>query len=116
MNDTLGHIVGDKALHEAAASLKSVIRAKDLICRIGGDEFMLFIKDAESVADIRFCAEKINRILVKTYEKDGKEVTVSASIGIALVEEGITFESLYERADRALYEVKNKHRNQYWIA
>lgn len=63
-----------------------------------------------------FCAEKINRILVKTYEKDGKEVTVSASIGIALVEEGITFESLYERADRALYEVKNKHRNQYWIA
>lgn len=116
VNDTLGHIVGDKALHEAAASLKSVIRAKDLICRIGGDEFMLFIKDAESVADIRFCAEKINRILVKTYEKDGKEVTVSASIGIALVEEGITFESLYERADRALYEVKNKHRNQYWIA
>ena len=52
----------------------------------------------------------------KNLRKDGKEVTVSASIGIALVEEGITFESLYERADRALYEVKNKHRNQYWIA
>ena len=42
---------------------------------------MLFIKDAESVADIRFCAEKINRILVKTYKDVGKEVTVSASIG-----------------------------------
>ena len=53
---------------------------------------------------------------IKMTQKDGKEVTVSASIGIALVEEGITFESLYERADRALYEVKNKHRNQYWIA
>ena len=58
----------------------------------------------------------ISLAAIKMTQKDGKEVTVSASIGIALVEEGITFESLYERADRALYEVKNKHRNQYWIA
>lgn len=57
----------------------------------------------------------MNRILQRPYEKDSKRVKVSASIGIAVAEEGVTFRELYERADKALYDVKKNGRNGYSI-
>ena len=115
VNDILGHITGDQVLQETAQNLKSAIRSGDLSGRVGGDEFMVFIQDAADINAIITCAEKLNRILRKPYEKNSKRVKVSASIGIAVAEEGATFRELYERADKALYDVKKRGRNGYSI-
>lgn len=116
INDNLGHIMGDQVLVEMTQKLKNTLRSGDLSGRIGGDEFMVFIDDASDRASILKCAKKLNRALAKTYEKDGIKVCVSASIGIAVAEEGMTFNELYEFADKALYEVKNRSRNSCYIA
>ena len=115
VNDILGHMTGDRVLQEMAQNLKSAIRSRDLSGRVGGDEFMVFIQDAADTNAIKKCAEKMNRILQRPYEKDSKRVKVSASIGIAVAEEGVTFRELYERADKALYDVKKNGRNGYSI-
>lgn len=115
LNDSLGHVVGDRALEDTALALKSLKRAEDVIGRIGGDEFMLFMKEAEDIDAIRKYAETINQALIKTYTKKGKKVMTSASIGIALVEDEMTFLELYEKADRVLYKVKEERRNGYRI-
>lgn len=116
INDTLGHVVGDQVLQEVAFSLKSAVRKSDLVGRLGGDEFVVLLKDMEDLSSIRTCAEEINKVLTKTYEKNGSAVTVSVSIGIAIAEKGMTFQELYEKADVVLYEVKNEQRNGYRIA
>ena len=115
VNDTLGHIVGDQVLHETGSILKAVTRETDLAGRLGGDEFVLFIHHVSDEEGIRRCAEKINAALVMNYYDDENTVTVTASIGIAIVREESTFTELYERADRALYQVKKSRKNGYKI-
>lgn len=115
VNDILGHMTGDQVLREMAQNLRSAIRSSDLSGRVGGDEFMVFIQDAADVNAISVCAEKLNRVLRKSYEKENKRVKVTSSIGIAVAEDGITFQELYERADKALYDVKKSGRNGYSI-
>lgn len=61
------------------------------------------------------CADKINRVLVKNYEKAGKRVQISSSIGIVKTDQGTVFSDLYEKADLALYKVKRQGRNGYKI-
>lgn len=115
VNDTLGHIVGDQVLHETGSILKAVTRETDLAGRLGGDEFVFFIHHVSDEEGIRRCAEKINAALVMNYYDDENTVTVTASIGIAMVREESTFTELYERADRALYQVKKSKKNGYKI-
>lgn len=114
-NDTLGHITGDEILRESGMIMKSIIRSTDLAGRLGGDEFVLFIKDAKDVPALEVCAEKVNRALHKIYGEGEKTVTVSASIGIAVVTKEKTFAELYKMADLALYEAKKQGRNRYYI-
>lgn len=116
VNDTLGHIIGDQVLLDVATTLKSVVRSSDVVGRLGGDEFVVFIVDAANIHGIHRCAQKLNKALKKTYTREDKEVTVSASIGIAVAEPGMDFEHLYSMADAAVYEVKNVNRDGYQIA
>lgn len=115
LNDSLGHIAGDQALEDVVLTLKSVKKDNDVLGRIGGDEFMLFMRDAADIDSVHSYAKQLNQALKKTYTAKGKQVTVSVSIGIAMVKEEVTFTQLYEKADAALYKVKNKKRNSYWI-
>lgn len=116
INDTFGHQTGDRVLSDVAEKLRLSLRSNDLIGRLGGDEFILFVRDAAGEEGFRKCAEKLNRALVEKYEEDGETVCISASIGIAVAEPGIDFKELYKRADIALYEVKRDGRNGYRLA
>lgn len=115
VNDTLGHIMGDQVLHEAGALLKAITRKEDVCGRLGGDEFVLYIQNASDMKAIIKCAEKINAALSLTYGGEEKEVTVTASIGVAVTRNDSDFRELYERADRALYQVKEEKKNGYMI-
>ena len=114
-NDTLGHLVGDQILKESAMGIKTVVRNTDICGRLGGDEFVLFIQNAKDMNAIRLCAEKINDVLHRTYGKDEKSVTISASIGVAILTTETKFDELYQLADIALYKVKEKGKNNYYI-
>ena len=115
LNDTLGHMCGDEALKDVAEILKSHFRRYDIVCRLGGDEFVVFIQ--------RIPVEVLDRVITSllkkmelVYEREGVKVAITISAGAALVpEHGSTFEELYEKADRALYQVKNTTRNAYKI-
>ncbi len=115
INDTLGHIMGDQVLHEAGALLKAITRKEDVCGRLGGDEFVLYIQNASDMKAIIKCAEKINAALSMTYGGEEKKVTVTASIGVAVTRNDSDFRELYERADRALYQVKEEKKNGYMI-
>lgn len=115
LNDSLGHIAGDQALEDVVVNLQSVKRDGDVIGRIGGDEFMLFMKYADDIASVHEYAGTLNRALQKEYGEQENRVTVSVSIGIAIIQEETSFAELYKKADTALYKVKKSRRNGYRI-
>ncbi len=109
VNDTLGHGAGDKVLVDIARYIRSVLRAKDLIARIGGDEFMIFLLDIPYETAIE---KKARQICECIHRKIGDSVVISASIGISIYpKNGMIFEELYEKADIALYNVKQNNKN-----
>lgn len=117
VNDLFGHDIGDKVLCDTAETLKTHVRNTDFLGRLGGDEFTLLIKNAENLEAICKIAQKLNFFLVKNYTKDDKdsEITVSASIGIAIIKENSTFKAVYKEADNALYKAKFNGKNSYFI-
>ena len=114
VNDTYGHAAGDKMLQMLANILREFAEEGDVLCRIGGDEFMVFMKEADSKAQAR---DRAIDILSKTHymiDKYGFEVNTSLSIGLALApEDGTEFTQLYSCADKALYYVKRNGKNSY---
>lgn len=115
INDTMGHQCGDKALVIAADTIKTSFRNEDILGRVGGDEFMAFVYNIFSLQIIRKKAYQLVQALQIHYNMEDTSVVLSASIGIAILEQGETFEKLYHRADKALYKVKNHGRNDYSI-
>ena len=115
VNDCLGHMMGDQVLIEVARIMKTHFRNYDVICRLGGDEFIIFIQKIPLEA-LDKIVRSFLRKLVLTYSSEGKEVTVSASVGAALAPvHGTDFSQLYEKADSALYQVKNSSKNDYML-
>lgn len=112
-NDTYGHVEGDRLLCRVASILGSIFRGTDILCRLAGDEFVVFMKNAESREVI---AEKAQGVLngVEELRLGGAALPVSLSIGISLApEDGASFEELYKRADEALYAAKRSGKNRY---
>ncbi len=117
INDNMGHLYGDEVLKEIGYKLSQNFRQEDLIGRIGGDEFIVFIRNSAPPSEIKKKAERLCDAIQKTYRgKNGVEITVSCSIGIALVpEHGIDYKSLYTASDLAMYTSKRKGKNTYTI-
>ena len=116
INDTLGHLKGDEALKSVSQGLQSIFRQSDIIGRIGGDEFIVFLDNYESISLVRSKAQLLCDSLRKTYRKDDVSVEVTFSIGIALApEHGTDFNTLVSIADKALYIVKENGKNGYKI-
>ncbi len=117
INDNMGHKTGDMLLKEVADTLYCFFRSEDVVGRLGGDEFVVFVKNIQEISLFEKRIGELNGLLNKCYHKDGEYIEISASIGIALTDEDCrTFDLLYERADEALYKVKEAGRNGYRIA
>lgn len=114
VNDTYGHYVGDEALREYAKAVKDIFSGEDVIGRLGGDEFGVYIdkiQDAEAVKHI--CTKFLGRL--SQVRLKGIDHILTASIGIVIFGKEREFEELYKYADKKLYEVKNHGRNGFDI-
>ena len=112
VNDTLGHAVGDELLCQVASRLRRCIRKTDTISRLGGDEFAVLLPDAAGDRDFSKVAARILRAFARPFSLSGREVAISASIGIAESGgEGIDVDTLLKRADSAMYHAKQMGRN-----
>jgi diguanylate cyclase (GGDEF)-like protein/PAS domain S-box-containing protein len=116
VNDTLGHLHGDELLKIVAARLKSCLRKADTLARLGGDEFTIILLDINQDADIVYIASKILSELHRPFVLDGREVVISASIGISVFpEHGDSVETLIKCADIAMYHVKWQGKNGFRV-
>lgn len=111
VNDTLGHLFGDLLLMEVGQRLQSVLRATDMVARVGGDEFIILLPDSGEGAAARV-ASKILKLMSKSCFIQEHDLTITPSIGIAVFpENGGDFEILSQRADNAMYRAKEEGRN-----
>ncbi|ONI43484.1 hypothetical protein AN641_10070 [Candidatus Epulonipiscioides gigas] len=116
VNDNLGHEKGDCVIEDVAQELTYIFDENDIVGRMGGDEFMVFIKANISEFDIHLYATKICKAINKTYSNNNINVTISASIGITKVNENIKiFSELYLLADKAMYHSKKGGKNTFTI-
>ena len=114
INDNYGHATGDQVLQLLADILRNIFAGRDVICRIGGDEFMVFVQELVAEAEIRDRAMDIISDFREKMNEFGFEVNTSLSVGIALApEDGTDFTVLYNCADKALYYVKRNGKNSY---
>ncbi len=114
INDSLGHMMGDRLLQGVAQRLISCIRETDTVSRQGGDEFLIVLTDVEVPDDAARVAEKILDLLHPPFDIDGQQLGTSFSIGIALYpEDGDSVEVLMKNADTAMYHAKESGRNTY---
>lgn len=114
INDTFGHGFGDQVLIDIAKILNARFRSSDIVGRLGGDEFILLLREMKSRKYAEHVIEELSALLCRTYREGGKEVMISASIGIAVAPtDGCTFEELYKKSDMAQYQVKKETKNGY---
>jgi diguanylate cyclase (GGDEF)-like protein/PAS domain S-box-containing protein len=113
INDTLGHSIGDILLIELAKRLCLGLREEDTITRLGGDEFILLLPGVDALGAINV-AEKLLNEIARTYRIEHYDLTLTASIGIALYpEDGDDLEALSKSADTAMYRAKQEGRQCY---
>ena len=116
INDTQGHMIGDVVLSEIALSMKKVMRENDIVGRIGGDEFIIFMKNIKSPVEAKAKAEELLNRFHHLFKGEKNHVKVTCSIGIAVFpEHGNTFKEIYANADRALYQAKLRGKDNYEI-
>ena len=114
VNDTLGHPVGDQILAKAAQKLRSSFRQGDIVGRIGGDEFLVLLKDVRSRDIVTALARKLLETLPLRPTENDMELCVTCSIGIAMYNgDGKRFAALYEEADQAMYRAKHAGKNRF---
>ncbi len=111
VNDTYGHQYGDSMLVQVAAKLKEFFRKGDIVCRMGGDEFCVFLENVSSKEQVLEKGSKLGQ-QIHLLEVGEERLAPSCSIGIAVTDaEAVTFEDLYRNADLALYESKYRGKN-----
>ena len=114
INDSYGHLYGDKLLEKFAEDLKRIVKDENCIGRFGGDEFLIFLSDIESLDEIKKFNNEIEEILKKPYIIGNNTIYITVSIGIGLFpDDGENFETLLKSADAAMYKAKNDGRNQW---
>ena len=111
VNDTYGHQVGDRVLKTLASGLQGAVRAADLLGRLGGDEFCIYLPHIPDKGFLQKFCERLNEVARQqlTVERAGCACTIS--VGAAIVHPEDDFAAVYNRADQALYLSKTKGRN-----
>lgn len=114
INDTLGHLVGDLLLVEAARRISACTRESDTVARLGGDEFTVILSRVKDAKDVELVAQKIIERLGEPFQLGESVVYVSASIGITMYPQDATeVEELLKSADQAMYVAKRQGRNRF---
>ena len=112
INDTYGHLVGDKILHDVATRMVTGARSTDIVGRYGGEEFLIVFENA-GLEIARDLAERIRiRVLGDPFVEDSEQLFVTLSLGVAEARADDDAESLIRRADQAMYEAKAAGRNR----
>jgi len=110
LNDSRGHVFGDRVLRRVAERLVIAVREADTVSRHGGDEFLILLADLARAADAQAVADKVVRAIAAPVDVDGYAVSMTASVGIALYpDDGEDVETLTARADAAMYASKRRH-------
>ncbi|MDE6386998.1 MAG: sensor domain-containing diguanylate cyclase [Lachnospiraceae bacterium] len=113
INDTMGHAFGDEVLRSLGQQIGAIFRATDIIGRIGGDEFMIFLKGVSDKEAVRKEAKKVEHFFKNFQAGEYVKYAATASIGVAIFpQEGNDFETLYKAADQGLYKAKKRGKNQ----
>jgi diguanylate cyclase (GGDEF)-like protein/PAS domain S-box-containing protein len=117
LNDTRGHGIGDLLLIEIANRLREDVRKMDSVARQGGDEFVVLIDELgstidESVMLATYLGNKLHKVLTEPFNLNGLEYHCKVSIGVSLFDGNCSVEELFKQADMALYDAKNRGRNQ----
>ncbi len=114
VNDTYGHVAGDRLLQTVGVRVRTCLREDDAIARVGGDEFTVLLENVPSRESAVVVARKLLRVLSEKAPCGEHEISVFASIGISFFPDDATdVESLLTTADTAMYEAKNQGRNTY---
>lgn len=115
INDTFGHQFGDQILKFVSSSICKTVSSQDLVGRIGGDEFVVFIKEFGTEEALEQIANKIVAALQNGYEKEGTTYRLSGSVGVAKAFEfeADNYKALLANADFAMYCAKRKGKNKY---
>jgi len=114
VNDTLGHAAGDQLLQAVAERLTSAVRQSDLVARMGGDEFVSLVDDHRGPEEVMIVGQKVLSLLERPVLIDWREVKISGSVGIAsFPEDGEDLETLMKNADIAMYQAKERGRNNF---
>jgi diguanylate cyclase (GGDEF)-like protein/PAS domain S-box-containing protein len=116
INDSLGHGVGDKLLQSVAARLADCVRTSDTVSRQGGDEFVMLLSEIKQADDADVIGAKILAVLSAPYRIEQCSLRVTASIGVSTYpEDGADVDILIQNADTAMYQAKQKGRNNYQV-
>jgi diguanylate cyclase (GGDEF)-like protein len=108
INDSLGHMIGDRLLQSIAQRLLGCVRASDTVSRQGGDEFVILLSEVTHAQDAAVCADKILEVLRSPHRIDEHNLHVTASIGIVTYpDDGTDCETLMKHADFAMYDAKD---------
>jgi len=114
INDTHGHLVGDKFLIEVAHRLRRTFRSEDLVARLSGDEFAILLQRFGQIHEMSFLAKKAIDALAEPYQIDGASFRSSASVGMSVAPlHGSTAERLIQQADTAMYHAKASGRSKF---
>jgi diguanylate cyclase (GGDEF)-like protein/PAS domain S-box-containing protein len=112
INDSLGHPVGDEVLKEVARRLRETVRTTDVVCRLGGDDFVLLLAGVEDPCVVARLGSKILSRIAMPIAHEGRDLQITASMGISLYpQDGGTADDLMRHADAAMYQAKDRGRN-----
>ena len=113
INDSLGHTFGDRALMEAASRIQQTLREVDTLCRVGGDEFIAFLQEADALG-AEIVARRILEKLAQPFVVDAVNFSLGCSIGLAMYPaDARTLDALIQCADTAMFRVKERGRGNF---
>lgn len=114
INDSFGSECGDKFLKIISRELRSKIDEEECLCRLDGDEFLIFLPNINSLSEVEKKAKALIKVFNKSYNIDSKQIYVTTSMGLSVYPvDGEDFEKLLKNADAAMYTAKNNGKNQY---
>jgi diguanylate cyclase (GGDEF)-like protein len=111
VNDTAGHLIGDKLLGIVAIKLVRAVRPVDTVIRYGGDEFIVILDGVKEIEGITNAVSRIEQDISNITSVDGYPIKIGVSVGISPYESGATIERLIEVADKSMYKVKRERGN-----
>ena len=116
INETLGHLLGDKLLVGVSERLLGILNENETIARFGGDEFTLLLPQVNKVEEVTDHAQKIIELLMAPFKLNEHELHVTTSMGIAFYpDDGESSELLLKNAETAMYRAKDQGRNNYQL-